>query len=192
MQKEFTRRDYIAIFGMIVGMFMAILDIQIVVSSLSSIAAGLGASQDEMSWVQTSYMIAEVVMIPATGFLARCFSTRILFCVANVIFTLMSILCAFAWNIESMIVFRALQGFFGGAMIPSIFSIIFSIFTGKERMKMGIVIGLVVTLAPTLGPIIGGYITELVSWRMMFFINVIPGILVFTTVYFHEGFENQI
>lgn len=189
MSKSFTKRDYIAILGMIVGMFRAILDIQIVVSSLSAIASGLSATQDEMSWVQTSYMIAEVVMIPATGFLARCFSTRILFCGANILFTAMSILCAFAWNIESMIIFRALQGFFGGAMIPSVFAMIYSVFTGNERMKMGIVIGLVVTLAPTLGPVIGGYITEVISWRMMFFINIIPGIFVFITTYFHAGFD---
>lgn len=189
MSKDFTKRDYIALLGMIVGMFMAILDIQIVVTSLSAIASGISATQDEMSWVQTSYMIAEVIMIPATGFLARCFSTRTLFFSANLLFTLASILCAFAWNIESMICFRAIQGLFGGVMIPSVFSIIFSVFTGNERMRMGIVIGLVVTLAPTIGPVLGGYITEIISWRFMFFINVVPGILVFITTYFHRGFD---
>jgi len=187
--KELTIRDYIAFFAMVVGMFMAILDIQIVASSLSVIAAGVSASGDEMSWVQTSYMIAEVVMIPASGFLARCFSTRISFFIASLGFTIMSVFCSMAWDINSMIVFRALQGFFGGAMIPTVFAMIFIIFTPEKRMKMGILLGLTVTLAPTLGPTIGGYITEIASWRMMFLINVIPGIAVCTCVFLYGDFD---
>jgi DHA2 family multidrug resistance protein len=104
-------KQVIAFFAMIVGMFMAILDIQIVASSLSVIAAGLSASGDELSWIQTSYLIAEVIIIPVTGFLARLLSTRILYFIAALGFTVMSLMCALAWNIESMIVFRAMQGF---------------------------------------------------------------------------------
>ncbi len=187
--RELDTRDYIAFFAMVVGMFMAILDIQIVASSLSVIAAGLSASSDEMSWVQTSYMIAEVVMIPASGFLARCFSTRISFFVATLGFTIMSGLCACAWDINSMIIFRALQGFFGGAMIPTVFAMIFILFPDEKRMKMGILLGLTVTLAPTLGPTIGGYITEVASWRMMFLINIIPGICVSGAVFLYGNFD---
>ena len=104
--------------AMVVGMFLAILDIQIVASSLENIQAGLSASPDEIGWVQTSYLIAEVVMIPLSGFLSRLMSTRWLFVVSAVGFTVMSVASAFAWSIESMIWFRALQGFLGGAMIP--------------------------------------------------------------------------
>ncbi|CCD00825.1 MFS transporter [Azospirillum baldaniorum] len=117
-----STRDWLGFLSMVVGMFMAILDIQIVSSSLSEIQAGLAASADEISWVQTSYLIAEVVMIPLSGMLARILSTRVLFTIAAAGFTLTSVACAFTSSIESMIVWRALQGFIGGAMIPTVFA----------------------------------------------------------------------
>lgn len=182
-------KQVIAFFAMIVGMFMAILDIQIVASSLSVIAAGLSASGDELSWIQTSYLIAEVIIIPATGFLARLLSTRILYFIAALGFTVMSLMCALAWNIESMIIFRAMQGFFGGALIPTAFGAVFIIFPKEMRTKVSMIIGLVVTLAPTLGPTLGGYITENISWHFMFLLNLIPGIFVCTTVYIYVDFD---
>ena len=115
-----TVRSIVGFMAMAFGMFMAILDIQIVSASLSQIQAGLSASAEEISWVQTSYLIAEVVMIPLSGFLSRLLSTRILFCVSAASFTLMSLFCALATSIEQMIIFRALQGFLGGAMIPTV------------------------------------------------------------------------
>ncbi len=189
--KELATKDYIAFFAMVIGMFMAILDIQIVASSLSVIAAGLSASGDEMSWVQTSYMVAEVIIIPVTGFLSRSFSTRISFVVATLGFTVFSVCCSMAWSINSMIVFRALQGLFGGAMIPTVFATIFTIFPAEQRKKMGILLGLVVTIAPTLGPTIGGYITEFASWRMMFLINLLPGILASSAVWLYGDFDKK-
>ena len=108
-----------AFLAMVFGMFMAILDIQIVSASLAEIQAGLSASSDEISWVQTSYLIAEVIMIPLSGFLGRLVSTRILFSVSAAGFTAASVLCATATNIDQMIVYRAIQGFIGGGMIPS-------------------------------------------------------------------------
>ena len=107
-------------------MFMAILDIQIVSASLAEIQAGLSASSDEISWVQTSYLIAEVIMIPLSGFLGRLMSTRVLFTLSAAGFTLASMLCATATNIEQMIVYRAIQGFIGGGMIPSVFAAAFT------------------------------------------------------------------
>jgi len=109
-----TPRQLAAFLAMVFGMFMAILDIQIVSSSIGEIQAGLAASSDEISWIQTSYLIAEVVMIPLSGYLSRLMSTRMLFVVSSLGFTVFSLACAFAWNIESMIVFRAFQGFLGG------------------------------------------------------------------------------
>ena len=176
-------------FAMVVGMFMAILDIQIVASSLSVIAAGLSASGDELSWIQTSYLIAEVIIIPVTGFAARLLSTRISYFIAALGFTVMSVLCALAWNIESMIIFRALQGFFGGAMIPTAFGVIFIIFPKRMHSKVTMIIGLVVTVAPTIGPTLGGYITETISWHFMFLLNVIPGAFVCTTVFRYVDFD---
>ncbi|MGI4775593.1 MAG: DHA2 family efflux MFS transporter permease subunit [Janthinobacterium lividum] len=189
-ERELSKTQLLAFLGMIVGMFMAVLDIQIVASSLSVIAAGLSASSDELSWVQTSYLIAEVIIIPLSGYISRVLSTRITYFIAALGFTVMSILCSLAWNIESMIAFRALQGFFGGAMIPTVFSTVFIIFPPSKRPTVTVIIGLVVTVAPTLGPVLGGYITDLGSWHFMFLLNVIPGIFVCTVVYMYGNFDS--
>jgi DHA2 family multidrug resistance protein len=168
---------------MVVGMFMAILDIQIVASSLSEIQAGLSASADEISWVQTSYLIAEVIMIPLSGFLSRLLSTRVLFALSAAGFTLMSLACSFSDSMATMIVFRALQGFIGGAMIPTVFATSFLIFPLEKRPLVSVMIGLVATMAPTLGPTLGGWITENFSWHWLFLINVGPGLFVTVLVW---------
>src|SRR5215203_3103033 len=172
------RRRTFAFFCMVFGMFMAILDIQIVSASLAEIQAGLSASSEEISWVQTAYLIAEVIMIPLSGTLSRVLSTRWMFVIASGGFTLMSFMCATATNIEQMIVWRALQGFIGGGMIPTVFASAFTVFPPEKRRVVSPVIGLVATLAPTIGPTVGGYLTELFSWHWLFLINVIPGIAV--------------
>ncbi|GAB1582993.1 DHA2 family efflux MFS transporter permease subunit [Phyllobacterium phragmitis] len=168
----------IAFLAMVFGMFMAILDIQIVSASLEEIQAGLSASSDEISWVQTSYLIAEVIMIPLSGFLGRLLSTRVLFTVSAAGFTLASILCATATSIDQMIVYRAIQGFIGGGMIPSVFAAAFTIFPPSKRSIVSPMIGLVATLAPTIGPTVGGYLSNVFSWHWLFLVNVGPGILV--------------
>ncbi|MFO0998331.1 MAG: DHA2 family efflux MFS transporter permease subunit [Alphaproteobacteria bacterium] len=170
-----TLRQQAGFLAMVFGMFMAILDIQIVSSSLNEIQAGLSASADEISWVQTSYLIAEVIMIPLSGYLSRLLSTRVLFTVSAASFTLMSLACAFAWNLESMIVFRALQGFLGGAMIPTVFAASFALYPPDRRAGVSVMIGLVATMAPTIGPTLGGYLTQALSWHWLFLINVVPG-----------------
>jgi MFS transporter, DHA2 family, multidrug resistance protein len=173
-----TARDWLGFLIMVGGMFMAILDIQIVSSSLSEIQAGLSASADEISWVQTSYLIAEVIMIPLSGFLARLLSTRVLFVLSAAGFTVMSVACAMAWSIGSMVVFRCLQGFLGGAMIPTVFATSFRLVPPERHAVVSVMIGLVATMAPTLGPTLGGYVTEAASWHWLFLINVLPGLLV--------------
>jgi DHA2 family multidrug resistance protein len=170
--------DWIGFMAMVVGMFMAILDIQIVASSIAQIQAGLSASADEISWVQTAYLIAEVVMIPLSGWMAKVFSTRWLFLASCLTFTAASIACAAAWSIESMIVFRAIQGFLGGAMIPTVFATSYLMFPPKSQAGISVLIGLVATMAPTLGPTLGGWLTETWSWHWLFLINVIPGAIV--------------
>lgn len=164
--------------AMVLGIFMAILDIQIVASSLEQIQAGLSATRDEIGWVQTAYLIAEVVIIPLSGWLSRALSTRILFTLSCGGFTLMSLLCGLSWDLESMIVFRGLQGLFGGAMIPTVFAVIYALFPPRLQPSMVVLVGLVVTVAPTAGPVLGGYLTEYVSWKSLFFINLFPGCLV--------------
>lgn len=173
---------WIAFVCMVVGMFMAVLDIQIVASSLQEIQAGLSATKDEINWIQTSYLIAEVMIIPICGWLCKAFSTRIIFSIACAGFTIFSLACALSWDLSSMIVFRALQGFFGGAMIPTVFAIIFIIFPVSIRPMVTVVIGLVVTIAPIMGPIIGGYVTDLLSWHYLFLLNIVPGLFVIIAV----------
>ena len=150
-EAHFSAKRLAAFIFMVFGMFMAILDIQIVSASLSQIQAGLSASSDEITWVQTSYLIAEVVMIPLSGFLSRVVSTRIIFVVSAGGFTLMSFMCAQANTIEQMIVWRALQGFIGGGMIPTVFASAFTIFPRSKQ--------------PLIGPIIGAFVVNLAkSW----------------------------
>ncbi|MBS7585892.1 DHA2 family efflux MFS transporter permease subunit [Ancylobacter defluvii] len=167
---------------MCVGFFIALLDIQIVSASLRDIGGGLSASQDEVAWVQTSYLIAEIIVIPLSGFLARVMSTRWLFCASAAGFTFTSLLCGWAWNIESMIAFRALQGFLGGSMIPTVFTTAFAFFPGKKVVVAAATIGALSSLAPTLGPTVGGWITDNYSWHWLFFVNLVPGVFVAVVV----------
>jgi DHA2 family multidrug resistance protein len=178
-----STRRVIAFLAMVFGMFMAILDIQIVSASLSEIQAGLSASSDEIPWVQTAYLIAEVVMIPLSGFLSRMLSTRVLFTISAAGFTAASALAATATNIDQMIVYRAVQGFIGGGMIPSVFAAAFTIFPPSRRAVVSPMIGLVATLAPTIGPTVGGYISHAMSWHWLFLVNIVPGILVTTAAW---------
>ncbi len=171
-------RQLYAFVAMCFGMFMAVLDIQIVSASLADIQAGLSASADEIPWVQTSYLIAEVIAIPLSGFLSRALGTRILFAMSAAGFTLASIMCGTSSSIEGMIVWRAIQGFIGGGMIPTVFASAYLIFQGPRQKFVAPIIGLIATLAPTIGPTVGGYLTDAYSWHWLFFINVIPGIVV--------------
>src|SRR5947207_6944590 len=157
-------------------MFMAILDIQIVSASLTEIQAGLSASSDEISWVQTAYLIAEVVMIPLSGFLSRALGTRILFAISAGGFTAASLMCGFSSSMNEMIFWRAVQGFIGGGMIPTVFATAYIVFPRSKYAIVTPMIGLVATLAPTIGPTVGGYLTDQLSWHWLFFINVLPGI----------------
>lgn len=179
----------VAFIAMVFGMFMAILDIQIVSASLAEIQAGLSASSEEVAWVQTSYLIAEVVMIPLSGILSRAFSTRYFFAMSCAGFTAMSFLCSTATDINQMIVYRALQGFIGGGMIPTVFAAAFTIFPREKQPVIAPIIGLVATLAPTIGPTVGGYLTDLFSWHWLFLVNVVPGILVTLVTYFLIDFD---
>lgn len=177
-EPELTPRRVAAFFVMVFGMFMAILDIQIVSASLPEIQAGLGASTEEISWVQTAYLIAEVIMIPLSGLLGRMMSTRYLFAVSAAGFTAASFMCATASSINEMILWRAAQGFLGGGMIPAVFAAAFTIFPASKRSVVSPMIGLVATLAPTVGPTVGGYLSHAMSWHWLFLVNVPAGILV--------------
>src|SRR5712672_2617820 len=169
-------RRLFAFLIMVFGMFMSILDIQIVSASLAEIQAGLSASSSEVSWVQTSYLIAEVIAIPLSGFLSRALGTRLLFAISAAGFTIASFFCGFASSIEQMILWRAIQGFLGAGMIPTVFASAYTVFPREKFYIVGPIIGLVATLAPTIGPTVGGFITDMMSWHWLFFINIVPGI----------------
>jgi MFS transporter, DHA2 family, multidrug resistance protein len=171
-------RRLVAFLAMCFGMFMAFLDIQIVSASLAEIQAGLAASRDEISWVQTAYLIAEVVAIPLSGFLSRALGTRMMFAISAGGFTIASLMCGFTSSMNEMIFWRAVQGFIGGGMVPTVFASIYTIFPRSKQAVIVPMVGLVATLAPTVGPTVGGYLTDALSWHWLFFINVGPGIAV--------------
>jgi DHA2 family multidrug resistance protein len=173
-----TRVKFLIFGVMAFGQFMALIDIQIVAASLNEVQAGLSAGPDEISWVQTAYLMAELVMIPFAAFLAQAMSTRWLFALSAGLFTLASALCGLAWSIETMIAFRAIQGFVGGAMVPTVFATGFAMFEGKQRAMIPAILGMVSVLAPTLGPTVGGWITDAAGWRWLFYVNVVPGAIV--------------
>ena len=162
---------------MCLGMFMAILDIQVVATSLPTIQDALGISRDAMSWIQTAYLIAEVIAIPLTGLLTRTLSLRRLFVAAVSLFTLASIGCAFSTNFATLLVFRIVQGFSGGVLIPAVFSAVFMLFPPRLHAVATTIGGVVAVLAPTVGPVVGGFITATWSWPWLFLINVIPGLI---------------
>ncbi|WP_165191138.1 DHA2 family efflux MFS transporter permease subunit [Caulobacter soli] len=164
--------------AMVIGQFMAILDIQIVAASLPQIQAGVGASADQVSWIQTAYLIPEVVMIPLSGYLSRLWGTQRVYLISCAGFILMSVLTGLSSSIDMMILTRALQGFIGGAMIPTVFAVAFTAFPPERRVTASVIMGLIVTLAPTVGPTLGGHLTEALSWRWLFFINVPTGLIV--------------
>jgi MFS transporter, DHA2 family, multidrug resistance protein len=169
-------RTWAGFAALCVGMFMAILDIQIVATSLPAMQAAIGIDPDQMVWIQTSYLIAEIVAIPLTGFLTRVFTMRGLFAVAIVLFTAASVGCGTSASFESLIAWRAAQGFSGGVMIPAVFAAVFQLFPGRGQAAATTLAGVLAVLAPTLGPILGGWITDGFGWRWLFFINVAPGV----------------
>jgi len=160
---------------MCLGMFMAILDIQVVATSLPTIQHALAISPDAMSWIQTAYLIAEVIAIPLTGLFTRVLTLRWLFVAAVTLFTLASIGCAYSGGFAVLLGFRVVQGFSGGVLIPAVFSAVFLLFPPRLHAAATTVGGVVAVLAPSVGPIVGGWITETWSWPWLFLINVIPG-----------------
>ncbi|MBW8843875.1 MAG: DHA2 family efflux MFS transporter permease subunit [Burkholderiales bacterium] len=175
--EKVSGRTWLAVLASLLGAFMAVLDIAITNSSLKDILGALSATQEEGSWISSAYLVAEIVVIPLAGFLAMVFSTR-RYLVANVaLFLIFSTLCGMAWSLESMIAFRAAQGFTGGVMIPMAMTLVTRKLPLKKRPIGLALFGMTATLAPTLGPTVGGYLTELYGWPSIFYINWAPGIL---------------
>ncbi|MEZ9196886.1 DHA2 family efflux MFS transporter permease subunit [Shewanella sp. 10N.286.54.B9] len=173
-----SRRAWIAVFGGLIGAFMAILDIQITNASMKEIQGGLGATLEEGSWIATAYLVAEMIAIPLSGWLSKGLDIRRYMLWNSAIFIVASLLCSIAWNLESMIAFRAMQGFFGGALIPMAFRLILEYLPDNKRAVGMALFGVTATFAPSIGPTLGGWLTEQFSWHYLFYINVPPGLIV--------------
>ncbi|MEJ0027466.1 MAG: DHA2 family efflux MFS transporter permease subunit [Rhizomicrobium sp.] len=169
---------WIGFAAMCLGMAMAVLDIQIVASSFTTIQASLKVTSDELSWIQTGYLMAEVIAIPLTGWLTRAMSLRWMFAAATLGFTLASMACALCTSLPPFIVLRVVQGFCGGMLIPGVFTSVFVMMPEKHRIAATALAGTLAVIAPTVGPAIGGYLTEYYSWHWIFLINLVPGIAI--------------
>ncbi len=171
-----SARTVVGFLAMCVGMFMAILDIQVVATSLPTIRSALALDDEAMSWIQTSYLVAEVIAIPLTGVLTRVLSMRRLFVLAVSVFTLASFGCACSHGFSELIAWRVLQGFSGGTLIPLVFAAVFLLFPPRSQALATTLAGMLAVLAPTVGPVVGGWLTQTYSWHWLFLINVAPGI----------------
>jgi len=170
-------RSWIAVIGSALGAFMAVLDIQIVNASLPDIQGAIGAGFDDGGWISTSYLVAEIIVIPLSGWLARAFSLRTYLLVNSILFLVFSILCGLAQNLGQMIVLRGLQGFTGGVLIPMAFTIIITMLP-KSKQPIGMALfAISATFAPSIGPTIGGFLTQTYSWQYIFYVNALPGAL---------------
>src|SRR5437588_6433536 len=177
-------RTWIAVIGATLGAFMAVLNIQIVNASLADIQGAIGAGIDDGGWISTSYLVAGIVVIPLSGWLAQVFSIRIYLLTNAVLFLALSAACALAQDLPQMIVLRAIQGFTGGVLIPMAFTLIITLLP-KPRQPIGLALfALSATFAPAIGPTIGGYLTENFGWQYIFYVNLAPGAIMIAMLYF--------
>ncbi|MFO1507611.1 MAG: DHA2 family efflux MFS transporter permease subunit [Lysobacterales bacterium] len=172
----------LATFGLSLGTFMQVLDITIANVSLPTIAGNLGASQNESTWIITSFAVSNAIALPLTGFLTRRFGEVKLFVVATLLFSLASLACGLSTSLGMLVVFRALQGAMAGPMYPVTQSLLVSIYPPEKRGMALAILGMVTVVAPIAGPVLGGWITDSYSWEWIFFINVPIGIFASTMV----------
>ena len=159
------------------GSLLAIIDTSIVNVAIPKIQASFGASIDQIDAIATFYVIASVIVMPLTGYLNNLWGRKQLYAGSIALFTLASLCCGLAWNLQSLVCFRILQGLAGGALLPSAQAILFETFPREEHGKAMGIFGLGVLVGPALGPVLGGYLTETVGWRSIFTVNLLPGIL---------------
>src|SRR5471030_1020634 len=175
---------WVAVIGANLGAFMAILNIQIVNASLTNIQGAIGAGIDDGGWISTAYLVAEIVVIPLSAWLARVFSVRTYLLVNAALFLAFSAACALAQNLGQMIVLRAFQGFSGGVLIPMAFTLIITLLPAAKQPIGLALFALSATFAPAIGPTIGGYLTENWGWQYIFYVNLVPGVLMLGMLWF--------
>ncbi len=154
-----------------VATFMEVLDTTIANVALPYIAGGMGVSEDEASWVVTTYLVSNAIILTASSFLAKRFGRKAFFLMCLALFTLSSVLCGFAWNLQSLLLFRILQGLGGGGMVPVSQSILADSFPPAKRGQAFALFGIAVVVAPVVGPTLGGWLSDNFSWHWCFLIN---------------------
>jgi MFS transporter, DHA2 family, multidrug resistance protein len=183
-QDHVSLKTWICVLGVLLGCFMAVLDIIITNSSLRDIAGTLSASSDEISWVPTAYLVAEIVTIPLSSWLSAAFSLKRYLLVNSILFVFFSVCCGQAHSLELMILFRVLQGFTGGVLIPLSFVVILTYLPPSKHPIGMALFSVTATFAPAIGPLIGGWLTDNYGWPFVFYINIIPGALLIAAVWF--------
>jgi DHA2 family multidrug resistance protein len=176
-QPEVTLRTWITVGGAMLGAFMAVLNIQITNASLRDIEGGIGTGGINGAWITTAYLIGEIIVIPLSDYLSRVFSLRRYLIVNTVLFLLFSALCGQASSLPEMIVLRGLQGFAGGVLIPLAFTIVVTMLPPAKRPVGMAAFALTATFAPAIGPTIGGYLTDTYGWSSIFYLNLVPGVV---------------
>ncbi len=166
----------------ILAVIMQALDTTIANVALPYIQGSVSASQDQINWVLTSYIVAAAIMTPPSGWLAARFGRKRILLVSTAGFVVASILCGLAQSLVEIVLFRLLQGFFGAALVPLAQSILLDIYTPEERGGAMALFGVSVMVGPVLGPVIGGWLTDNISWRWVFYINLPLGLLAFAGI----------
>jgi DHA2 family multidrug resistance protein len=188
--KGFARA--IIVITTVVAAVMELIDISIVNVALTEMSGSLGVSIEDISWVITSYAIANVIIIPLTGFLAEYFGRKNYYLVSMVIFTLASYMCGQSDSLIELIIWRFMQGIGGGALLSTSQSILFDAFEPKDRPIAAGLFGMGLVLGPTLGPTLGGFIIDHSSWPLIFMINIPVGIVAtILTFYFVDKNPNE-
>src|SRR4051812_6059690 len=179
---------WIVAIAVMLSTFMEVLDTTVVNVSLPHIAGSLSATIDEATWALTSYLVANAIILPMTGWLASTFGRKRLIMAAVIGFTSSSFLCGLAPNLASLILFRIIQGATGGVMQPLSQAVLLEAFPPKDRGKAMGFWGLGIVVAPILGPVLGGWLTDNYSWRWVFYINIPVGIasLVMTQLFIFD------
>jgi DHA2 family multidrug resistance protein len=175
-QNQITGSKFWITVATMAAALMSVLDISIVNVALSDIRASFGTPLDQIAWVSTGYAMANITIIPLSGWLQRKFGFKHYFSISILMFTIASALCGLAWNLPSLVVFRILQGLGGGAIIPTSQNILFSRYPPKEHGMAGALFAIGSITGPLLGPTIGGYLIDVASWHWIFLINVPIGL----------------
>ena len=173
-----VRRLYITL-AVMSATVMQVLDTTIVNVALPHMAGELGATNDSISWVLTSYIVASSIFMPLTGYLSERLGQRRYLMISIAGFVIASALCGLSNSLAEMVIFRCLQGLFGASLVPLSQSIMLDNYPSDERGKAMAIWGMGVMVAPVLGPTLGGYLTEIINWRWTFFINIPVGIVSF-------------